>query len=143
MIGLGLSDETDISIKGMELVQSSSKVYLEMYTAILMISNEKLSEFFKKEITVADREFVESGCDVMIEQAKTENVAFLVVGDPFCATTHTDLYLRCMSEGVKVQVVHNASIVSAMGCCGLQVYRFGEIVSIPFFTETWKPYSFY
>lgn len=30
-----------------------------------------------------------------------------------------------------------------MGCCGLQVYRFGEIVSIPFFTEKWRPYSFY
>jgi diphthine synthase len=30
-----------------------------------------------------------------------------------------------------------------MGCCGLMVYRFGEIVSIPFFTETWKPTSFY
>jgi diphthine methyl ester synthase len=40
-------------------------------------------------------------------------------------------------------VIHNASIVSAFGCCGLQVYRFGEIVSIPFFTETWRPYSFY
>jgi len=79
----------------------------------------------------------------MIELAKTEEVSFLVVGDPFCATTHTDLYIRCMEEGVKVNVVHNASIVSAMGCCGLQVYRFGEIVSIPFFTETWRPYSFY
>ena len=30
-----------------------------------------------------------------------------------------------------------------MGCCGLQVYRFGEIISIPFFTDSWKPYSFY
>ena len=30
-----------------------------------------------------------------------------------------------------------------MGCCGLQVYKFGEIVSIPFFTEKWRPYSFY
>ena len=30
-----------------------------------------------------------------------------------------------------------------MGCCGLQVYRFGEIVSIPFFTDNWRPYSFY
>jgi len=79
----------------------------------------------------------------MIELAKTENVAFLVVGDPFCATTHTDLYLRCQEEGVKVEVVHNASIVSAMGCCGLMVYRFGEIVSLPFFTENWRPYSFY
>ena len=23
------------------------------------------------------------------------------------------------------------------------VYRFGEVVSIPFFTEKWRPYSFY
>jgi diphthine synthase len=79
----------------------------------------------------------------MIEQAKTDVVSFLVVGDPFCATTHTDLYLRCVESGVKVNVIYNASIVSAMGCCGLQVYRFGEIVTVPFFTEKWRPYSFY
>ena len=79
----------------------------------------------------------------MIQQAKTEAVSFLVVGDPFCATTHSDLYLRCIQENVQVEVIHNASIVSAVGCCGLQVYRFGEIVSIPFFTEKWRPYSFY
>jgi diphthine methyl ester synthase len=42
-----------------------------------------------------------------------------------------------------VEVIHNASIVNAIGCCGLQVYRFGEIVSVPFFTEKWRPYSFY
>ena len=95
MIGLGLSDEKDISVKGMEAVQASDKVYLEMYTAILMISNERLSQFFNKEIVVADRDFVESGCAQMIEEAKTQTVSFLVVGDPFCATTHTDLYLRC------------------------------------------------
>lgn len=96
MIGLGLSDEKDISVKGHEAVVASDHVYLEMYTAILMISNERLSEYFGKEITVADREFVESGCEGMIEQAKTQIVSFLVVGDPFCATTHTDLYLRCL-----------------------------------------------
>ena len=143
MIGLGLSDEKDISVKGMEAVQASDRVYLEMYTAILMISNERLSEFFGKEIVIADRDFVESGCAQMIEEAKTQVVSFLVVGDPFCATTHTDLYLRCCEAGVQVNVIHNASIVSAMGCCGLQVYRFGEIVSIPFFTDNWRPTSFY
>lgn len=79
----------------------------------------------------------------MIEESKTQTVSFLVVGDPFCATTHTDLYLRCVEAGVKVNVIHNASIVSAMGCCGLQVYRFGEIISIPFFTQSWRPTSFY
>lgn len=95
-IGLGLSDEKDITVKGLEAVKASQHIYLEMYTAILMISTERLSEYYGKEVIVADREFVESGCDAMIEQAKTEVVSFLVVGDPFCATTHTDLYIRCM-----------------------------------------------
>ena len=143
IIGLGLSDEKDISVKGLEAVKSSAKVYLEKYTAVLMCEKEKLEKFYEREVIEADREFVESGCDGMISEAKTEVVSFLVVGDPFCATTHSDLYLRCIKEGVKVEVIHNASIVSAMGCSGMQVYRFGEIISIPFFTETWKPYSFY
>eukprot|EP00825_Cyclidium_porcatum_P022379 TRINITY_DN24659_c0_g1_i1.p3 TRINITY_DN24659_c0_g1~~TRINITY_DN24659_c0_g1_i1.p3 ORF type:complete len:185 (-),score=39.55 TRINITY_DN24659_c0_g1_i1:99-653(-) len=45
--------------------------------------------------------------------------------------------------GIKVEVVHNASIINAVGCCGLQVYRFGEIISIPFFTEKGDPIVFY
>lgn len=53
------------------------------------------------------------------------------------------MYLRAVQLGIKVEVVHNASIVSAVGCCGLQVYRFGEIISVPFFTEKWRPDSFY
>lgn len=44
-----------------------------------------------------------------------------VVGDPFGATTHTDLILRAKEAGVPHQVVHNASILNAVGCCGLQV----------------------
>uniref|UniRef100_A0A7S3CJS0 diphthine methyl ester synthase n=1 Tax=Strombidium rassoulzadegani TaxID=1082188 RepID=A0A7S3CJS0_9SPIT len=143
IIGLGLADEKDITVKGLEAVKTCEKVYLEKYTAVLMCEKEKLEKFYGREVIEADREFVESGCDGMISEAKTQPIAFLVVGDPFCATTHSDLYLRCIKEGVKVEVIHNASIVSAMGCSGMQVYRFGEIISIPFFTETWKPYSFY
>jgi diphthine methyl ester synthase len=119
MIGLGLSDEKDITVKGLEAVKKSSKVYLEMYTAILMISKDKLEAFFEKPVIEADRNFVETGCQEMIDQAKEDVVSFLVVGDPFCATTHSDLYLRCVESGVKVEVIHNASIVSAVGCCGL------------------------
>lgn len=40
------------------------------------------------------------------------------------------------------RVLHNASIINAIGCCGLQLYHFGETVSIPFWTDTWKPDSF-
>lgn len=67
----------------------------------------------------------------------------MVVGDPFGATTHTDLILRAKERGIKFQIVHNASILTAVGCCGLQLYNFGETVSIPYWTETWQPDSFF
>ena len=41
------------------------------------------------------------------------------MGDPFCATTHADIYLRAIKKGIIVEVIHNASIVSAVGCTGL------------------------
>lgn len=36
LIGLGLSDETDITVKGLEIVKKAAKVYLENYTAVLL-----------------------------------------------------------------------------------------------------------
>merc|ERR1712061_217543 len=71
------------------------------------------------------------------------DVSFLVVGDPLCATTHTDLWLRARERGVEVHVVHNASVMNAIAACGLQLYRFGETVSVPFWTDDWRPDSFY
>mmetsp|Transcript_14826 Transcript_14826/g.32199 ORF Transcript_14826/g.32199 Transcript_14826/m.32199 type:complete len:224 (+) Transcript_14826:206-877(+) len=58
------------------------------------------------------------------------------------ATTHTDLLLRAKQQGIEVKVVHNASIMNAVGCCGLQLYNFGQTVSIPYFTKLWRPFSF-
>ena len=33
--------------------------------------------------------------------------------------------------------------MNAVGASGLQLYNFGQTVSLVFFTETWKPDSFY
>lgn len=119
-------------------------MYLEAYTSILIgASRESLQALHGKEILVADREFVEREADTMLSAAEGEDVAFLVVGDPFGATTHTDLYLRAVRRSIPVQVVHNASIMNAVGACGLQLYHYGPTVSIPFFTATWRPDSFY
>jgi diphthine synthase len=41
------------------------------------------------------------------------------------------------------QVVHNASVLNGVGVTGLQLYNFARTVTIPFWTETWKPTSFY
>ncbi len=46
----------------------------------------------------------------------------------FCrATTHTDLELRARALNIPTKVIHNASIMNAVGACGLQLYRFGEV----------------
>ncbi|KAL9626055.1 MAG: hypothetical protein Q9164_007954, partial [Protoblastenia rupestris] len=59
------------------------------------------------------------------------------------ATTHTDLALRARELSVPFQAIPNASIMSAIGSIGLQLYNFGQTVSMVFFTESWKPSSFY
>ena len=144
LIGLGLCNEKDITVKGLEYIKQSDYIYMEFYTSILGIDSTKLEEYYGKKIILADREMIEIGFDKeILEKAKSSKVSLLVVGDPFSATTHIDLYLRCIHEGVKVEVVNNASILNSIGITGLSLYRFGETVSIPFFTEKWRPYSFY
>jgi len=144
LIGLGLYSEKDVSIKGLELIKSSEFIYMEYYTSILGVSKETLEKFYGKEIILADRDMVEAEFEKEImSKAETSSVCLLVVGDPFSATTHVDLYLRAIKANVKIEVLNNASIINACGVCGLSLYRFGEIISIPFFTEKWKPYSFY
>lgn len=42
IIGLGLADEKDISVKGLEIVKNADRVYLEAYTAILLVEKDQL-----------------------------------------------------------------------------------------------------
>lgn len=143
LVGLGLGDAKDITVKGLEVVKGAKRVYLEAYTSILTVGKDELEKFYGREIILADREMVEQFSETILQDTLSEDVALLVVGDPFGATTHTDLMLRAKQEGIPVSVVHNASIMNAVGCCGLQLYNFGETVSICFWTETWQPDSFY
>lgn len=144
LIGLGLSYESDVTVRGLETIKKCKRVYLEAYTSILMAANqESLEAFYGREIILADRELVEGGSDKILENADEDDVAFLVVGDPFGATTHTDLIIRARELNIKVEAIHNASVMNAVGACGLQLYQFGQTVSLVFFTETWKPDSFY
>lgn len=42
LVGLGLADETDITVKGLEVVKNAERVYLEAYTAVLLVDKERL-----------------------------------------------------------------------------------------------------
>lgn len=144
LIGLGLGDAKDITIKGLEIVKKVGKVYLENYTSILCCGQKELEELYGRQIILVDREMMEQGCREILDAAAEEDgAAVLVVGDPLNATTHTDLLLRAANRQIPFQIIHNASILNAVACCGLQIYNFGETVSIPFWTDTWKPRSFF
>lgn len=143
LVGLGLGDATDITVKGLEVVRKAKRVYLEAYTSILTVGKESLEKFYGREVILADRNMVEQSSDDLMENADTDDIAFLVVGDPLGATTHTDLILRAVEKGMQYKVIHNASIMNAIGCCGLQLYNYGETVSIVFWEKDWQPESFY
>ena len=42
IIGLGLANEKDISVNGLEIVRKADRVYLEAYTAILLVDKQQL-----------------------------------------------------------------------------------------------------
>ena len=46
VIGLGLYDEQDITLRGLDAVKKCAHVYLEAYTSILMVDKDKLVRQF-------------------------------------------------------------------------------------------------
>jgi len=132
-IGIGLNDEKDISLKGIELVKKADFVYLENYTAKINCNLNYLEQLYGKKIILANRKLVEMDAEkTILLEAKSKEVAFLVVGDVFSATTHMDLYLRAKKLGIKTKIIHNASVFTAIAVTGLQLYNFGKVASIPF-----------
>jgi diphthine synthase len=135
-IGIGMNDEKDITLKGLEFVKKADFVYLENYTCKLNCNLSYLESLYGKKIILADRQLVEMDAEkTILQQAKSNEVAFLVVGDVFSATTHMDIYLRAKKAGIKTIVVHNASVLTAVGITGLQLYKFGKTTSIPLDNE--------
>lgn len=143
-IGLGLFDEKDITVKGLEAARSCDILFAEFYTSRLVgASKERIESLLGKEIRILDREEVEKG-DVILEAAKPKRVGFLAGGDPMTATTHVDLRLRAEEMGIRTRIVYGVSILTAAASLvGLQSYKFGRTTSLPFPQEKFFPTSPY
>ena len=134
-VGLGLSSELDISLRGLEEIKKADFVYAELYTSLMAgLSLENLKAKVGKEVRVVARRILEDeNGEPILQKAEHAKVVFLVPGDPLIATTHIDLRIRAEKRGIKTRIVHSASIVSAAaGLSGLQNYRFGRSVTVPF-----------
>ncbi len=139
-IGLGLDNQKDISIKALDLVKKCKSIYLESYTSKLSCSVVDLEALYDNKIIIADRELVEKKAEkTILKDALEADTAFLVIGDPLSATTHTDLFLRAKQAGIKTEIIHNTSILNAIGETGLELYKFGKTTSIPFQKDVRSP----
>lgn len=132
LIGIGLENEKDITLKGLKKIKSSKEVYLENYTSILQCSVKDLEKLYGKKINLANRNFIENKSEEIIKKAKKENITILIPGDVFSATTHISLFQEAKKNNVPVEVINNASILTAVGITGLELYKFGRTASIPF-----------
>jgi diphthine synthase len=140
-VGLGLYDQKDISLKGLEKVREADHVFLESYTSPLAGVNVKaLENFYGKQIQIVTREEVEIDPEWMLGLAEESKVVFLTGGDPMVSTTHIDLRMRAHWRGIATAIVHGSSISTAVcGLTGLQNYRFGKACSLPFARKNWAP----
>ncbi len=141
-IGLGLHDEKGLTLRGLEEARTADVVFAEFYTSALLGTRaEALEALLGKPITRLSRDRVENGREIL-DAAQGRRVAFLVAGDPMVATTHVDLRLRAAAERIPTRVVHGVSILgAAAGALGLQAYKFGRVVTVPFPSPGFRPTS--
>jgi diphthine synthase len=131
LIGLGLHDEKDISLRAVEVAKKCA-CYCELYTNKWYGSLDNLSKIIGKKVQLLERYDVEDDLQLLLNTAKQSDVALFVPGDPLAATTHIDIVLQARKLSIEVMVIHNASIFSSIGESGLQLYKFGKTATIPF-----------
>ncbi len=142
-IGVGLSIK-HLTLEAIDALRMVDKIYVDTYTNIvpdLDIYEFKRITGFSGEIVYARRNMLEGeGIKNIVLEARDRNIAILVPGDPFIATTHDAIRVEALRRGVKVVTINGLSIYSlAPSRTGLQAYRFGKTATLVY-PEAFKPY---
>jgi diphthine synthase len=133
-VGLGLYDTRSVTVTGAERIGAADTAFVEFYTSQLPgASITELETAHGVSITPVDRTTVEADPAPILDAAATGQTVFLTAGDPMVATTHVDLRLRAIAAGIETEVLHGVSAqTAASGLTGLQNYKFGRAVTLPF-----------
>lgn len=131
LIGLGLNDENDISLKGIEILKDTDEIYIESYTNFYHGNLKNLETIIGKSIQGLTRKDIESG-EILCKNALLKDIALLVPGDPMIATTHSAIILDAEKRDIKIKIIHSSSIYSAIAETGLMIYKFGRTTTIAF-----------
>ncbi len=144
IIGLGLEGAASMQQRALAAIKKCSSIFIEIYTSG---SRDNLIDGLEKEtgkkIILLPREKVEQS-RIILNSARTSETAFLVQGDALTATTHNQVRFDALEEGINVVVMENSSIITAVpGYLGLEVYKMGQVVSLPYISEKFFPRSPY
>ena len=129
-VGLGLGPK-GVPLEGLEEMRAADTIYLEYYTTpheprLL----REVQRAAGKDPTIVDRQFVEDG-NRILAGAQDKKVVLAVLGDPMIATTHNELRVRAIRNGIETRVIHAATIGSAAASAsGLHSYKFSRTVTV-------------
>ncbi len=141
LIGLGPGDLGLMTADAIEHARACEHRFLEGYTATLPADQENRLESIIGPWQRAMRPQVEDPSEIL-ELARKSAVALLVVGDPMQATTHIDLEAHCAEQSIDFSVIPGLSATSlAISLSGLQSYRFGRQVTLPYAYGDYLPTS--
>tara|TARA_X000001036_G_scaffold397846_1_gene400340 strand:- start:3229 stop:3987 length:759 start_codon:yes stop_codon:yes gene_type:complete len=130
-----------MTVDAVEAAAGSDHRFLEGYTATLPIEQEELLESRIGPWNRLMRPDIEMP-EELLRLARSSVVALLVVGDPMQATTHVDLLLRARDAGLDTEIIPGISATTlAITLSGLQSYRFGRQVTLPFPYGDYLPVS--
>ncbi|HVQ01498.1 MAG TPA: diphthine synthase [Candidatus Thermoplasmatota archaeon] len=143
-VGLGLYDEQDLSLKALQELRDCDVVFAEFYTSKPgKFDRVTFEKTIGKPITILSRHDTEQG-DMVLTATEHHHVVFLTSGDPMIATTHIDLRLRAIKQGIPTRVIHGSSIATAVpGLLGLQHYKFGRTTTLAYPEKEYFPTSQY
>jgi diphthine synthase len=136
LVGLGLNDEEDLTLRGIEEAKKADRVYVELYTSCWHGSIKNLEKMVGKKIEILKRKDLEENSKKILEEAKDKNIVIFTQGDPQVQTTHSALITEAKKLGIKTKIIHNASIISAIAETGLHPQKFGPYVTVPFPEKT-------
>jgi diphthine synthase len=133
-----------MSFRALTILRNCDEIFAEFYTSKMNDAQPKdLESFIGKKLTIVKRADVEEK-DIILAAARKKKVAFVTAGDPMSATTHVDLRLRALEEGIHTDIINGVSIfIACAAAFGLQPYKFGRAVTIPFPEPRFLPSSPY
>ena len=114
LIGIGLHDEKDMSIKAVEAAKKCDELYLELYTSPLKTDAGKIGNLIGKKVELIDRSFLEEGIGNLVENAKTKDIGILVGGDFFAIQHHIPVLLVPGSVGQVLAIRAEAHVADPL-----------------------------